>query len=63
MYLRLCLLPNCDDLFYHLFHARNFCHISCVPQSLHINLGFVGLSKISASHFEIYYSILYNLGH
>jgi len=39
------------------------CHISGLPQSLHVNLGFVGLSKITACHFEIDYSILYNLGH
>ena len=63
MYFLLCLPSNSDALCYQIFHARSFSHISGFPQSLHANLGFVGLSKISARHFEICYSILYNLGH
>jgi len=59
MYPRLCLLSSSDGLCYQLFRARSFSQISGIPQSLHVNLGFVGLSKISARHFEIYYSIIY----
>lgn len=52
MYLRLCLLSNSDGHCYQLFHSKSFGQISSVPQSLHVNLGFVGLSKINTSIFE-----------
>lgn len=59
MYLRLCLFSNSDGLFCQMFRARSFGQILGFPQSLHVNLGFVGLFKISTRLCEIYYSIIY----
>jgi hypothetical protein len=59
MYLAYVFFSNSAALGYQFLHARSFGQISGVPQTLYANLGFVGLSKISARHLEIYYSIFY----